>query len=46
MPLDANANERPRSAVVVRNMFSDALDDGLVDADEVEPLKRTEERLR
>jgi integrase len=40
------ANERPRSAVVVRNMFSDALDDGLVDANPFANLQLEEARGR
>lgn len=40
------ANERPRSAVVVRNMFSDAVDDGLIDANPFANLQLEQARGR
>ena len=40
------ANARPRSAVVVRNMFSDAVDDGLIDANPFANLQLEQARGR
>ena len=40
------ANTRPRSAVVVRNMFSDAVDDGLIDANPFANLQLEQARGR
>jgi integrase len=42
----AYATERPRSAVVVRNMFSDAVDDGLCDTNPFSGLNLEEPRGR
>jgi integrase len=42
----AYATERPRSAVVVRNMFSDAVDDGLCDTNPFSGLNLEEMRGR